>query len=104
MVTERPRLGATATSRAFGATVHATFDAPGLCFVVARRSVGQAVAAAGGRLVADLGRDRALALLDVEGLGALKAHPDVSVVGGVAVDRERFARFCALTGGGTSDN
>jgi hypothetical protein len=88
----------TATSRAFGATVKANVDTSGLCFVAARSNVSGAVAAVGGRLIADLGNERALALIDLDGLNRLRSDPGIQAAGGVAIDPDRFARFCTLSG------
>lgn len=83
---------------AFGAKIDV--GAPGSTLALVLGRAGQpphgAVAAAGGRVLADLGGGRVVALVELRALLGLRQHPAVTTAGPISVDPERFARFAAL--------
>lgn len=85
-------------AEAFGATIEMAAQGSTLALVAGR--TGQpphaAVATAGGRVVADLGGGRLVAIVELQALLGMRQHPAIITAGPISVDPERFARFAAL--------
>ncbi len=94
-----PPLGQTGMARWFGASVGvAVKDSSGLFLIVgARLPPSGAVTSIGGQIVVRLpGTVKVLAVLSAEAQAAARHHPDIALVGPVAIDPDRFAAFADL--------
>ena len=93
-------VGASATSRAFGANVAVHTEGQSLFFVIGWTGAPDlAVRAAGGQVVTRLPDPRrVLAVAPLESYSALSRHPEVALAGPISIDAERFGRFAQLVG------
>lgn len=90
------KLGDSALSRSFGASVKVVQKDQTLTLVIGRGgSPNPAIRGLGGRTVMEFSRAKVLALMSVQQIFALRRHPAIEFAGPVAIDAERHAQFLA---------